>query len=125
LACSSSWDSSLSKKQRDLGVPVLGGAVLGFDVGEDVLSSIRRLEPTQDELERSFGGDARVALPRLRSCVAGRLCTMRAEGRRTAGADVGSPLGEVDIALSVIYSALFVGFLIWSYVLIARARNRK
>jgi hypothetical protein len=25
----------------------------------------------------------------------------------------------------VIYSALFVGFLIWSYVLIARARTRK
>jgi hypothetical protein len=39
--------------------------------------------------------------------------------------DVGSPLGEVDIALSVIYSAVFVGFLIWSYVLIARARTRK
>jgi hypothetical protein len=36
-----------------------------------------------------------------------------------------SPLGLVDIVLSVGYSALVLGFLVWSYVLLARARTRK
>ena len=39
--------------------------------------------------------------------------------------DVDSPLGALDIALSVAYSALFVGFLVWSYFLVARTRTRK
>lgn len=39
--------------------------------------------------------------------------------------DAGSPLGLVDIALSVGYSALLVGFLVWSYLSLARARTRK
>jgi len=45
-------------------------------------------------------------------------------GRR-GGMDVDSPLGALDIALSVAYSALFVGFLVWSYFLVARTRTRK
>ena len=36
-----------------------------------------------------------------------------------------SPVGLVDLALSVGYSVLLVGFLVWSYVLVARARTRK
>lgn len=39
--------------------------------------------------------------------------------------DAESPVGMVDLVLSVGYSVLLVGFLVWSYVLVARTRTRK
>jgi hypothetical protein len=36
-----------------------------------------------------------------------------------------SPMGLVDLALSVGYSALLVGFLVLSYVMVSRPRTRK